>query len=712
MTSAKARILVVDDDRKALDGLEKILVLHEFGVTVALGGQEALNRLAGERFDITLLDLRMPEVSGYDLLDHITAEHVDTTVIVISGEATFDAAAEVLRRGARDFIRKPYAVEQLLNSIEAAMNERGLRRENERMQERLRHSERLYRYMVDSSPDIIYVLDDQGRFVFLNRKFEDLLGYTRKEMLGRHYSVILHPDDVELVRYSFNERRTGARATNCQEIRIRRADESEPAHFEVTSISVELSAMGIYRPHPHVSEREWIGTYGVARDITRRKDAEQLIAYQAYHDLLTGLPNRARLAEHFGLAYAQVERGGHRLALMFIDLDRFKMVNDTMGHASGDELLRKVADRLRDCIRGSDTLARIGGDEFVLLLPYISERKEAGQTATKIFERLREPFDLGSDEVFVSASIGIAFAPDDGDELVEIMRKADTAMYRAKDRNDRGFVFFDESMDQALTGHLTLDSSLRRAVEERQFQPQVDARNGRMIGVEALVRWNHPTRGILPPIEFISHAEETGLIAAIGENVAHDACTGLAAWRRNGRDNFRVSINMSAPELERDESIETLLRILREYDIPGSNLEVEITENMLVRNIEHIADRIRRLAAHGISIAVDDFGVGYSSLSYLHKLPVDTLKIDRSFINLLGCDRRSQSIVRGIIVMANDLGIGLIAEGVETEEQRDRLLELGCPYMQGYLFSRPVSAEVLDNMLVGEAGSDVGRVAP
>lgn len=488
-----------------------------------------------QQFDLALLDMRMPDIGGRDIMAAIEARELDTAAIVVSGDATFDAAAGALRQGAYDFIRKSYAIEYLLSSVLNALKERRLQHENERIQERLKHSERLHRYMVNSSPDIIYILDEKGRFVFLNNKVEELLGFKREDLLGPHYTEIIHPDDVMLSRYAFNERRTGNRATNNYELRVRRKDEAaRPGHFEVTAVPVELSSMGIYRAMDKETQKEYIGTYGVARDVSERKEAERLITYQAYHDLLTGLPNRSLLADHFELAIAQAKRIGERLALMFIDLNRFKVVNDTLGHACGDDLLRVVASRFRECVRAGDTLARIGGDEFVLLLPKVADREEVQAVADKLITQLREPFELSAQEVFVGASVGIAMFPEDGSELGQLMRKADIAMYQAKARNNGGYELFESSMDAALAGHLSLDSGLRRAIDEGQFvahfQPQYEIRTGRIIGAEALIRWQHPARGLLPPDEFIPHAEETGLILQIGEWMAESACRTLVLW--------------------------------------------------------------------------------------------------------------------------------------------------------------------------------------
>lgn len=704
MLSKKARLLIVDDQTRMTGSLQVLLQQEGYEVAAANSGKDALAQLDARRFDVVLLDLVMPGITGFQIMEHLRARELDTTIIVLSGEATFDSALRALRHGAYDFLRKPVPPEQILHCLDRALTQRTMTAENRQMEERLRNSERLHRYMVNSSPDIIYILDQKGRFTFVNDQVQRLLGYSPDELVGQHYSVLVHPEDAQVSRYAFNERRTGMRATRNHELRLRRKDDlGAPGHFEATNLSIELNSMGIYSlGTPPVSTR-FMGTYGVARDISERKRAEKLIEYQAYHDLLTGLPNRAMFAEHFDLAAAHAQRNGTLLAVMFIDLDRFKVVNDTLGHVSGDRLLQEVAKRFRGSVRAGDTLARIGGDEFLLLLPQLGSREEAERVARKTITQLAAPFQVKDQEIFIGCSVGIGVFPDDGTELEQLMRKADIAMYHVKGGDGNAFRFYADTMDSDFAGHLTLESGLRRALEEDQFvvhfQAQYDVTSGRVIGAEALIRWQHPERGLLLPGDFIPHAERTGLVSAIGEWMLQRACDTLQAWHAAGRQDVRLSLNVSASQLARDDLIEHIVELVEKAGLPQYSLGVEITENILARDVEDVAGKLQRLAAHGVHIAIDDFGTGYSSMSHLHKLPIHMLKIDRCFVDDLRDDMPSHSIVRAIIAMAEGLGLDILAEGVETETQREGLLRLGCRYMQGFLLGRPVGAAAMHGLL-------------
>lgn len=558
--------------------------------------------------------------------------------------------------------------------------------------------------MVNSSPDIVYMLDEHGCFTFVNDKVESVLGVRREQLLGEHYSAIVYGPDLDRLPHVFNERRTGDRATRNAELRLRRQHRRDGHQIDEDEdvVAVELNAMGVYS---HDAGRpRFLGTYGVARDISERKRAEKTILYQAYHDLLTGLPNRTLFKDHLNLALAQAARNSQLLAVMFLDLDRFKVVNDTLGHGMGDRLLRLVSRRLHECLRGGDTLARIGGDEFLLLLPQVKGRTEAQAVARKIIDALRAPFLVDGYELYVGCSIGISVYPDDGDSHDTLIKNADVAMYHVKGSGKGSYQFYSDSMEHAFSRHLSIEGELRKAIEGDQlrvfFQPQVSALDGRIVGVEALIRWEHPTFGLLPPSEFIPIAEETGCIASLGEWMLHRVCDEVRGWRDAGLPPIRVSVNLSALEVVHQRFVETVLAILAEYDLPGECLEIEITENIIMKDLETVADKLRRLSLHGIKVAIDDFGTGYSSLSYLKKLPIHTLKIDRSFIHDMAPSSQDDgSIVAAIVSMAKGLGLNLIAEGVETAYQRERLAALGCPEMQGFLFTEPVNHQRTTELL-------------
>ncbi|KAA3630439.1 MAG: EAL domain-containing protein, partial [Proteobacteria bacterium] len=419
------------------------------------------------------------------------------------------------------------------------------------------------------------------------------------------------------------------------------------------------------------------------------------IRYQAYHDLLTGLPNRNLFNDHLSLAIAHARRTDQSLAVMFLDIDRFKLINDNFGHARGDDLLKSTGARLRNCLREGDTVARVGGDEFIILVSGVGAKRDVQKVASKIVKELRRPFSLEGREIFTSGSLGIALYPDDGDTMELLIKHADVAMYHMKDKGRDGFEFYDSEMNLRIANYLSLESSMRKGLEDGEFclhyQPQVNMRSGGRVGVEALLRWNHPVRGLLLPSEFIPHAEESGLIVPIGQWVIEQVTEDIETWRKMGITPVKVAINLSALQFEQSNLVDEI--ITRFEGDESRQLEVEITENVIMKDVDDVVDKLVRLNRHGISVAVDDFGTGYSSLSYLHKLPIDTLKIDRAFVSDVGGAKHDSTIVRAIVAMAKGLGLNIIAEGVESRAQADYLLSQDCDIMQGYYFGAPMAAD-------------------
>jgi diguanylate cyclase (GGDEF)-like protein/PAS domain S-box-containing protein len=447
------------------------------------------------------------------------------------------------------------------------------------------------------------------------------------------------------------------------------------------------------------------GYRGTGRDITEQRLSEEKIRHMAQHDALTQLPNRVLLQDRIGQAAAQARRSGERLALLFIDLDRFKNINDSLGHAAGDRLLREVAARLRDCTRAADTVARIGGDEFVVLLGNLQEAETARHVAQKILDALARPFALEGHALKVTPSIGITVFPDDGTDVDTLLRNADTAMYHAKQAGRNNCQYFRQEMNDAARSRLQLENDLRQAIERAEFsvhyQPQIDLRGGVIVGFEALVRWRHPRRGMVPPQEFIAAAEETGLIRPLGEYVLREACAQARAWRQAGYGGLRAAVNCSARQFRDDGILEAVDRALRESGLPASSLDLEITESILLDGTDSVNARFRALRERGVRIAIDDFGTGYSSLSYLKRLSIQQLKIDRSFVRDIGTDPDDAAIVSAIIAIAHTLGLEVVAEGIETPEQLAYLRRAGCDFGQGYLFSAPLPAVEFERLLAG-----------
>lgn len=697
------QVLLVDDEPRILETLQALLQGRGYALYTASNGREALELLHACTFDLVILDLQMPEVSGQDVMDFMPARNQDVSVIVTSGASDIEAAIGAIRHGAYGYLRKPYPREELLKTVDNALQQRRLQAENARIAARLARSEKMYRYLVDGSPDIIYTLDHQGRFTFVNDRAQQLLGFGRDELIGQHYAVLVHEADMERANYVFNEGRNEFRQSRNVELRLNaKTSDAEPRTFSIELVTLDLGrddSSTAFDPR----QRRLRGTYGVARDITDRKRADEQITYQAYHDILTELPNRALFKDRLGLALLQAKRNETSLAVMFIDLDRFKVVNDTFGHGAGDVLLQQVAQRLKACLRRCDTLSRIGGDEFTAVLPELKDRQDAGRIADKFVECLRLPFQLSGQPVHVSASIGVALYPFDGKALEELVRYADMAMYHMKSKGKNGYTYFDPSLLEVSFQKIALEHDLHLALERNElemfYQPQIDVKTQTIIGAEALMRWNHPQRGFLGAGEFLPFAEESGLMIPISDWMLEAICRDLLAWNALGGEPLRLSLNISPQYLDRGDFFEKLKSALVRHQIKPAQIEVEVTENICIRNPQTAIEQLDKLCQLGVSVAIDDFGTGYSSLSYLHRFPIHTIKIDRSFVTEIRDPKMQFPVVLAIVAIAQGLSLNLVAEGVETPVQVQYLADAGCRIMQGYFYHQPMSQAKLLELL-------------
>ncbi len=433
------------------------------------------------------------------------------------------------------------------------------------------------------------------------------------------------------------------------------------------------------------------------------ESAAEKMAHQAYHDALTGLPNRALLNDRLVLALAHAYREAEMLAVLFLDLDRFKVINDSLGHAFGDQLLCSVTKRLLQCVRADDTVARVGGDEFMILLPTLEDADDAGQVAQKIIDMLKEPFVCEGHELHITTSIGISIYPDDGTDSGTLMKQADISMYRAKERGRNNYLYYTADMDAQSHHRLIMENNLRRALGRNElqvfFQPRIHTQSGELLGTEALLRWHHPEMGMVPPAQFIPLAEETGLIVPIGEWLLRAACAQTRAWQQAGHSDLRIAVNISARQLGKRYLLDIIKRVLAETRMAADTLELEITESVVMQNARSTITTLKELKQMGIRLSIDDFGTGYSSLSYLRRFPIDTIKIDSSFVHEIPHNAEDVSIARAIIAMAHSLKLSVVAEGVENDLQLQFFREHACDEVQGYLLGAPVPADEISRRL-------------
>ena len=696
------RILIVDDDPSLRRTFPHVLarpgrVFDECGT---IG--EAIARLEHEHYALILLDYRLPDANGLALLDWLADHQRDEAVIIISGEDAIDAAIAALRRGADDYVRKPYHVAQLQRAVDSALHKGALEKANKLMSQRLKASERLHRYLVESSPDLIFTLDSAGRFTYVNPRVKALLGYDRSVLMRRPFTTLVMPEDLDRIDGLLSQPSSLPGESFNVELRLRRYRGSSNADGDCVTVSLTGIPMLTQE-----DDRRVIGLYGVARDISERKRAEEIISFQAYHDQLTHLPNRVLFKDRLELAIAQAQRRTGALAVMFIDVDRFKLVNDTFGHAEGDALLRAIATRLSSTLRRGDTLARLGGDEFTVLLPDINQPEDAEVIARKVLAALSPPIALSQGQFRATVSIGVALFPRDGSTAEELTRHADVAMYQVKRSGKNAYRFFDPDLNTRHRDRIALENDLRSALArnelELHYQPQVSLVERRIVGLEALLRWQHPVLGQVPPATFVQVAEEVGLIGDISAWVLERACTQVAEWRKAGISPPRVSINLSAHDFHRTNIVAAITDCLARHALDPAQFELEITESIMMNDTAGVASKLQELRAAGISVAIDDFGTGYSALAYLQKLPVSALKIDRSFVRDLE-GPMTNPIISAITGIARGFELELVAEGVENEEQARALRALGCEVMQGYLFARPAApADAHDWLLKPES---------
>ena len=701
--SAKETILIIDDNPVNLGVVVGHLETQGYEVLVALGGEEALVRAEYACPDLILLDVMMPQMDGFETCRRLKANPVTADIPVIFMTALGDVRDKVAAfdAGGVDYVPKPFHSEELLARISTHLALRSARQhlalqnsmlEQEivargKMETALRASEQNYRRLFETAGDGILLLDiDSGEIADANPRLLAMVGQSREVLTGQSIQSV--PEFAALADAAALAELESAGTLHRDDLSLGAADGS---HLFVDLLASTCEAAG-----------RRLAQFNL-RDISERKQAEARIRYLALHDALTGLPNRIMFFDRLSSELARARRSGGASALLVIDLDHFKQVNDSLGHLVGDQLLEVVSDRLLRCLRDTDTAARLGGDEFVVALSDIGTRERAEEVAERVLAALAEPFELEGQRAHISASIGISLFPEDGDSPRALLQAADTAMYGAKKdgRNTCRRYTHELNVPGERWRMLSQDvhGACARGEFEVYYQPQVSLDDGHVVGVESLLRWNHPGEGVISPAVFIPLLEERGLMVEVGSWVLREACRQNAAWQARGIAPIRIAVNVSAQQFYRGDLVRTVHDALAESGLAPSWLELELTESLTLDDTDATLRIMRELKDLGIALSLDDFGTGWSALGYLSRFPLDRIKIDRTFVRDMETDGGTAAIVQSILDLARTLGLDCVAEGVETEQQRARLSRGACPNMQGFLFSEPVRASEMLRIL-------------
>ena len=703
-------VLVVDDEPMMRLLARESLAGSGFEVAEAESGLSAIDICRERRPKIVLLDVNMPGMDGFETCRRLreSADSRHTPILMMTGLDDLDSIRRAFDVGATDFVNKPINWLILAQRVEYMLRASRNADELRLSQTRLADAQRIARLGY-------WELFPESRRLRCSRQLGRILNRS-PETLPRsadEFLELVHPDYRATVETAIEAALAGNAATPLeyclqlgdghdrwvrQEAEIRRDDEAR-----VVCVAAAI------------------------QDVTRRKEAAEKIRMLSFFDELTGLPNRRSFIERFQQAAASALRHRRTMAVLALDLDRLKRINDTLGHAAGDDVLRETAERVLGTLRSSDVItrpaggmappgrmdivARLGGDEFVILLTEISRAEDAAAVAARIRKVLKEPFGHYSGKVFLSASIGIAVYPHDGQDAESLLQRSTTARNHAKAQGGDCYRYFDPSMNAASLERLDLEGAMRLAVDRDEFevwyQPQFRADDGELIGAEALSRWRHPERGLVSPTAFIPLAEETGLIERLGEWCIREACRQAAVWNRRARRPLRIAVNVSARQFDSGSLVGVVTRALREHDLDPQLLELELTENVLMQDLEAAVETLAALRSLGLKLAIDDFGVGYSSLNYLMRFGVDRIKIDRSFVRGLPENTESRVIVRAMVSLARSMGLGILGEGVETEDQLESLRTAGCELVQGFLWGRPMPVDQFERLLESDEEATV-----
>lgn len=694
MIEHQLTVLVVDDDEDACAIMTAALGKAGFATRVAHSGSAALTEFRRLAPDMIMLDVDMPDMDGHAVCSILRLEADPLMpIVMVTGMDDLQSIELAYQNGATDFIAKPvnwglvgHRVRYLFRGFQAALT--------------LRNAEARHAGVLDAIPDLLFEVDQTGRCIDCRIPSSHVLSSYARSFTDKSFNDILDPEAAAVCNLALSD--------------ALRDGHSEGAQFSIkldnriTWFELSISR----KPDTRADQNSVIM---LARDITERRAIHERVTRLAFYDELTGLPNRQSFLQRVDKEIRRASLSNRQLAVLFMDLDGFKNVNDTLGHASGDVLLKWTAERLKECLRPGDLvsrasnlpsnqflalvddieIARLGGDEFTVLILEVLEAQDAMGVARRIVDTMRRPFVLEGRQITLTTSIGIAVYPADGVDGATLLKHADTAMYHAKRTGRDNAKLYSSALTREITQRIELETSLRTALEKDEFhlvyQPQIELTSGRTSSVEALIRWEHPTRGLIPPLDFIPMAEETGLIERIGEWVLRTAIRDTRQWVSAGSDII-VAVNLSPVQFANPDLAQLILSMLADADLPPKHLEIEVTESTLMENSISIRETLRTLRQQGVHIALDDFGTGYSSLSYLTRMPISRIKVDRCFVSDLMNDVESVTIVRAVLAMAHSLGMVVTAEGVETEAQAALLESMACDAQQGFYYSKPVTA--------------------
>ncbi|QDG71676.1 EAL domain-containing protein [Janthinobacterium tructae] len=712
-----AKILIVDDQDVNLRLLEHLLGSGGYSaISSTLDARAVAGLHQRHQFDLIILDLVMPGMSGYEVMDALRPLELEGYLPVLVIAADPDAKMAALEAGARDFISKPFDALEVLtrirNMLEVRLLHRAARHYNTLLErtvgQRTAELQR-FRGAMDAATDAIFLVDVLGMtLVDVNDGACRLLGYARAELLALAPGTLLpSPPAPPLAALPGGAAHLATEVTECELLRR-----------DLSPVPVELgwhwyAQAPVAGGYPGAAVTGGLLLIAVARDISERRQAQERLKHLAHYDGLTGLPNRSLFYQTLAQAVELAQEKSWRIVVLFIALDRFKSINDTLGAALGDELLRQFSNRLVECVRLRDTVGRLGNDEFALILTMSRNQQEAVAVANQVREALRAPFDLRGHAATLTASIGIAMYPDDATDPETLIKYANTAMGGAKQAGRDGYRFFTAGMNVQVLARLDLELALRHALEHEQFilyyQPKVDLRTGRISGVEALLRWRRPGYGLVAPAEFVPVLEDTGLIVRVGTWVIQAACRQIAEWRDSEVGPVHVAVNVSSRQFAEGDLEGEVTRALAQYGVAPELLELELTETALMSNAERTIVVLGKLKKIGVKVAIDDFGTGYSSLAYLQRFPIDKLKIDIAFVRNITSNPNDAAIALAIVSMAHSLKLSVVAEGVESRPQLEYLRRNRCDEIQGFYFSRALPALELGQMIAAGAGLPPGH---